>query len=78
MSSWQFCGGVDFSKPTDEFIVSDELLPLILRPEVRLCENLVWRERVFYLTQCINEMVLESQLPHKILNLLFTISDSQQ
>ena len=27
----------------------------------------------FHLTQCINQMVLESQLPHKIVNLLFTI-----
>jgi len=24
-----------------------------------------------YLTQCINEMVLESQLPHKTVNLIF-------
>ena len=24
-----------------------------------------------FLTQCINQMVLESQLPHKIMNLLF-------
>ena len=29
-----------------------------------------------YLTQCIHELVLESQLPHKIVNLLFTIADS--
>ena len=26
-------------------------------------------------TECINEMVLESQLPHKIVNLFFTITD---
>ena len=26
-----------------------------------------------YLTQCIDQMVSESQLPHKIVNLLFTI-----
>ena len=28
-----------------------------------------------YLTQCIYQLVLESQLPHKIVNLLFTITD---
>jgi len=28
----------------------------------------------YYLTQRINEMVLESQLPHKIVNLLFTFT----
>ena len=28
-----------------------------------------------YLTQCINQMVLESQLPHKIVNLLSTITN---
>ena len=27
---------------------------------------------VFYLTQCIDELVLESQLPHQIVNLSFT------
>ena len=30
------------------------------------------------LTQCMNQMVFESQLPHKIVNLLFTISNSKQ
>ena len=28
-----------------------------------------------HLTECINQMVLESQLLHKIVNTLFTISD---
>jgi hypothetical protein len=28
----------------------------------------------FYLTKCINSMVLEIQLPHKIVHLLFTIT----
>ena len=33
----------------------------------------MWRfgRLLFYLTQCINKMVLESQLPHKIVNLFF-------
>ena len=30
-----------------------------------------------YLTQCINQMILESQLPHKIDNTLFPISNRQ-
>jgi hypothetical protein len=29
----------------------------------------------FYLTQCIKQMVLESQAPHKTVNLLFTITN---
>jgi len=29
----------------------------------------------FYLTECIYLLVLESQLPHKIVNLLFTITN---
>ena len=33
------------------------------------------RPRWFDLTECINLMVLESQLPHKIANLLFTITN---
>ena len=28
-----------------------------------------------YLTECILQLVLESQLPHKIVNLLFTITN---
>ena len=28
-----------------------------------------------YLTDCIYELVLESQLPHRIVNLLFTITN---
>ena len=28
-----------------------------------------------YFTSCISELVLESQLPHKIFNLLFTITN---
>ena len=27
-----------------------------------------------YLTECIYQLVLESQLPHKLVNLLFTIT----
>ena len=29
----------------------------------------------FYLTECINQMVLESQLHHKIVHLLFTTTN---
>ena len=29
----------------------------------------------FHLTECINSMVLESQLPHKIVNLLFLLEE---
>ena len=28
-----------------------------------------------YLTQCINQMVLEGQFPHKFVNVLFTITN---
>jgi hypothetical protein len=31
--------------------------------------------RQIHLTECVNRMVLESQLPHKIVNLLFTITN---
>ena len=31
----------------------------------------------FHLTECINLMVLESQLSHKIVNLLFTTTDEK-
>ena len=31
-----------------------------------------------YLTQCINEMVLESQLPHSTVNFSVLVSDSRQ
>ena len=30
-----------------------------------------------YLTQCIHQLVLESQLPHRIVNLLFTITNEK-
>ena len=36
--------------------------------------NLAWWR--LYLIQCFNQMVLESQLPHKIFNLLLTIAKS--
>ena len=29
----------------------------------------------FYLTECVYQLVLESQLPNKLVNLLFTITD---
>ena len=32
-------------------------------------------EKQLDLTECINQMVLESQLPHKIVNLLFIITN---
>ena len=44
-------------------------------PQVHLLDvlfHLVWAS---YLTACINSMVSESQLPHKIVNLLFTFAD---
>jgi hypothetical protein len=31
-----------------------------------------------HLTNCINQMVLESQFPHKIVNLLFTITNNNK
>ena len=32
------------------------------------------RRHQVYLTECVNSLVLESQLPHQIVNLLFTIT----
>ena len=40
-------------------------------------EGLRWRKRcpsTLYLTECIDQFVLEVQLPHKIVSLLFTIT----
>ena len=34
------------------------------------------RERQSYLTKCIYQLALEIHLPHKIVNLLFTITNS--
>ena len=28
-----------------------------------------------HLTECINQTILENELPHKIVNLLFTVTD---
>ena len=55
-------------------LVQRGLLPLILGPEVRLRENLFWRERGFHLTQCLNRVVLESRLPHKKSQLIFLVT----
>ena len=35
----------------------------------------LFRVTWFYLTDCIYELVLESQLPHKIVNIMFTITN---
>jgi len=45
----------------------------VVMGDVRTLQGLVVPER-FQLTECINLMVLESQLTHKIVNLLFTIT----
>ena len=44
--------------------------------ELKRCFRLLKCEvtPLFYLTECIYQLVLESQLPHKIVNLLFTIT----
>jgi len=44
-----------------------------LVPEEPVLEEKV--RRYSYLTACIYQLVLESQLPHEIVNLLFTITN---
>ena len=45
------------------------------RARAALADFLSAEEVSSYLTECIHSLVLESQLPHKIVNLSFTISD---
>ena len=52
------------------------MLVLRVRPRIVLELGTLRTEFLIYLTECINEMVLGSQLPHKIVDLLFTIAHS--
>ena len=61
MSSWQFCGGVDFLELINKYILS--------------AGEASSREPGRAVGPRTDPALLESQLPHKIVNLLFTITN---
>ena len=55
--------------------VSKFFLPGVINRLINLTVYVVAADQGFHLTECIYQFVLESQLPHKIVNLLFTITN---
>ena len=70
--SW---GGGDFSCERGTPVPAESLYPTSSHNPDKVRDFLVLHS---HLTECMNQIVSESQLPHKIVNLLFTNSTSKQ